>query len=66
MTASDPSGNICVSVKTNNRWDGLGFLAFAKDGQSCVRWIAPSGIRADFEKTVATSVFFQADCQEEK
>lgn len=29
-------------------------------------WIAPHGIRADLRKTVPASVFFQADCQEEK
>lgn len=41
-------------------------LAFSEDGQSCVWWIAPHGIRADLRKTVPASVFFQADCQEEK
>lgn len=66
MTGSNPPENICVSVKTNNKWGCLRILAFSKDGQSCVWWIAPHGIRADLRKTVPASVFFQADCQEEK
>lgn len=41
-------------------------LAFSKDGQSCVWWIVPYGIRADLRKTAPASVFFQADCQQGK
>lgn len=66
MTGSNPSENICVRVKTNNKWDCLRILAFSKDGQSCVWWIAPYGIRANLRKTAPASVFFQAECQEEK
>lgn len=66
MTDSNPSENICVCVKTNNKWGCLRILAFSKDGQSCVWWIVPYGIRADLRKTAPASVFFQADCQEEK
>lgn len=66
MTDSNPSEDICVSVKTNNKWGCLGMLAFSKDGQSCVWWIVPYGIRADLRKTAPASVFFQADCQQGK
>lgn len=66
MTDSNLSEDICVSVKTNNKWGCLGTLAFSKDGQSCVWWIVPYGIRADLRKTVPASVFFQADCQQGK
>lgn len=66
MTDSNLSEDICVSVKTNNKWGCLGMLAFSKDGQSCVWWIVPYGIRADLRKTAPASVFFQADCQQGK
>lgn len=66
VTDSNPSENICASVKTNNKWGCLRILAFSKDGQSCIWWIAPYGIRADLRKTAPASVFLQADCQERK
>lgn len=51
MTDSNPSEDICVSVKTNNKWGCLGMLAFSKRWTELRLVVVPYGIRADLRKT---------------